>query len=247
MRVPILNAGKPSDRANSCARHGRFPACCHLRNREHQRQIFIRFECFFFTEYPFSSPAVGGFYLLCFVLLIHFLTIWWRGCPTINVVYDKLRTLTIPSWSCRPRTGSAFALPHGHPAGGPEQFAAPGAPASACGRCTASAVQAEQARCPEDVAHVVEQTTYRQQELRLVPLILAFQNIPSTGMAIRMRDQPAYGGEVLIRVFGVQRPRQNVSATRSSSVAPRHAPALAIGHGVVTFSESIPIFTSFVL
>ena len=39
---------------------------------------------------------------------------------------------------------------------------------------------------PKDIAHVVEQATYRQQELRLVPLILAFQNILSVGMPIHV-------------------------------------------------------------
>ena len=66
----------------------------------------------------------------------------------------------------------------------------------------------------EDVAHVVEQTTYRQQELRLVPLILAFQNIPSTGMAIRIRHPETIPSRFV--VFGnavaceVQLPQQIV-------------------------------------
>lgn len=44
---------------------------------------------------------------------------------------------------------------------------------------------------PEDIAHVVEQTAYRQQELRLVPLILAFQNVLGIWMAIRIRHPEA--------------------------------------------------------
>ena len=66
----------------------------------------------------------------------------------------------------------------------------------------------------EDVAHVVEQTTYRQQEPRLVPLILAFQNIPSTGMAIRIRHPETIPSRFV--VFGnaaageVQLPQQIV-------------------------------------
>ena len=44
---------------------------------------------------------------------------------------------------------------------------------------------------PEDIAHVVEQAAYRQQELRLVPLILAFQNIPGIGLTKRIRHPEA--------------------------------------------------------
>ena len=49
----------------------------HLRNREHQRQIFVRFECSFFHWISFLlSSRRRGFYLLYFVLLIYFPTIW---------------------------------------------------------------------------------------------------------------------------------------------------------------------------
>ena len=47
---------------------------------------------------------------------------------------------------------------------------------------------------PEDVAHVVEQTAHRHQELRLVPLILAFQNVLGVWMTIRNRHPEAVPG-----------------------------------------------------
>ena len=47
---------------------------------------------------------------------------------------------------------------------------------------------------PEDVAHVVEQTAHRHQELRLVPLILAFQNVLGVWMTIRIRHPEAVPG-----------------------------------------------------
>ena len=39
---------------------------------------------------------------------------------------------------------------------------------------------------PEDIAHVVEQTTHCQQQFRVLPLLLTFQNMPSIGMTIRI-------------------------------------------------------------
>ena len=53
---------------------------------------------------------------------------------------------------------------------------------------------------PEDVAHVVEQTAHRHQELRLVPLILAFQNVLSIWMTIRIRHPETVPGRFF--VFG---------------------------------------------
>ena len=53
---------------------------------------------------------------------------------------------------------------------------------------------------PEDVAHVIEQTAHRHQELRLVPLILAFQNVLSIWMTIRIRHPEAVPGRFF--VFG---------------------------------------------
>ena len=71
-------------------------------------------------------------------------------------------------------------------------------------------------RCviPEDIAHVVEQAGHCQQQFWTLPLLLAFQNIPSTGMAIRIRHPEAVPGRFF--VFGnavaceVQLPQQIV-------------------------------------
>ena len=67
---------------------------------------------------------------------------------------------------------------------------------------------------PEDVAHVVEQAGHCQQQFRTLPLLLAFQNIPSIGMTIRIRHPEAVPGRFF--VFGdtvageVQLPQQVV-------------------------------------
>lgn len=51
---------------------------------------------------------------------------------------------------------------------------------------------------PEDAAHVVEQAGHRHQKLRLVPLILAFQNVLGVWMAIRIRHPEAIPGRFFI-------------------------------------------------
>ena len=67
---------------------------------------------------------------------------------------------------------------------------------------------------PEDVAHVVEQTAHRHQELRPLPLLLPFQNILSIGMTKRIRHPETVLGRFF--VFGnavaceVQLPQQIV-------------------------------------
>lgn len=51
---------------------------------------------------------------------------------------------------------------------------------------------------PKDIAHVVEQAGHRHQKLRLVPLILAFQNVLGVWMAIRIRHPEAIPGRFFI-------------------------------------------------
>ena len=53
---------------------------------------------------------------------------------------------------------------------------------------------------PKDVAHVVEQTAHRHQELWLVPLLLPFQNILSIGMTKRIHHPETVPGRFF--VFG---------------------------------------------
>jgi len=50
----------------------------------------------------------------------------------------------------------------------------------------------------EDIAHVVEQTAHRHQELRLMPLILAFQNVLSIWVSIRIRHPEAVPGRFFV-------------------------------------------------
>lgn len=146
--------------------------CCHLWNREHQRQIFIRFECFFFHSISFLLSRRGrGFYLIYFVLLIYFFTIRWRESSAGAAAWP---------------TGVCVLPPlHGHTAPGLGLcllfFVIVGLMAQSDAQLLefphslAVDVQPRLRRngghvVPEDIAHVVEQSAYRQQELRLVPL-----------------------------------------------------------------------------